>query len=67
MTVDKAKELPQVQMDGGSGYNRAATGLISTEVQREHGQEVVGPLIRERGLEEASGLMPGSRFSSPGV
>ena len=38
MTLDKARELLQVQVSMGGGYNRNSAKLILIEVAREHGQ-----------------------------
>ena len=59
MTLEKARELLQVQISLGSGYNRNSAKLILAEVQREHGQAAVDRLIRELGLEAAFGFKPG--------
>jgi hypothetical protein len=59
MTLEKARELLQVQISLGSGYNRNSAKLILAEVQREHGQAAVDRLIRELGLEAAFGFKAG--------
>lgn len=59
MTLEKARELLQVQISLGSGYNRNSAKLILAEVQREHGQAAVDHLIRELNLEAAFGFKPG--------
>ncbi len=59
MTLEKARELLQVQISLGSGYNRNSAKLILAEVQREHGQAAVDRLIRELNLEAAFGFKPG--------
>ena len=66
MTLDKARELIQVQVAFGGGYNRNAVRLILAEISNEHGQGAVDRLIRELGLEERFGLTPGTDFSSVG-
>ena len=66
MTLDKARELIQVQLGFGGGYNRNAVRLILGEIQRDHGQGAVDALIRELGLEQAFGLEPGTDFSGVG-
>jgi len=38
MTLDRAKELLQVQADFGGFYNANSAKLILAEVNREHGQ-----------------------------
>jgi hypothetical protein len=67
MTLDKARELIQVQLGFGGGYNRNAVRLILGEIQREHGQAAVDRLIDELGLEGAFGLTRGSDFSLVGI
>jgi len=59
MTLEKARELLNVQVSMGSGYNRNGAKLILAEVHREHGQAAVDNLIRELGLEAAFGFRPG--------
>jgi len=59
MTLEKARELLQVQISLGSGYNRNSAKLILAEVQREHGQAAIDRLIRELDLEAAFGFKPG--------
>ena len=66
MTLDKARELINVQLGFGSGYNRHSVRLILGEVQREHGQAAVDGLIREFGLEAKFDLEPGTDFSQVG-
>jgi len=66
MTPDRARELIQVQLDFGGGYNRNAVRLILAEIQNEHGQETVDRLIRELDLERAFGLAPGTDFGRVG-
>jgi len=65
MTLERARELLQVQVEFGSGYNRNAARLILAEVQREHGQTAVDRLIRELELETCFGFRAGTSFSSP--
>ena len=62
MTLERARELLEVQVGLASGYNRNAAKLILAEVMREHGQAAVDGLIRELGLQEAFGFAPGSLF-----
>ena len=59
MTLDKAKELLEVQVNMGGGYNRNGAKLILLEVHKEHGQAAVDQLIRELGLEDKFGFTPG--------
>ena len=46
MTLDKARELLEVQVYIGQGYNRNSAKLILAEVQREHGMEASRPAYR---------------------
>jgi hypothetical protein len=62
MTLDKARELIEIQVGIGGGYNRNATKLILVEVQKHHGQAAVDLLIREFDLEQKFGFKPGSHF-----
>ncbi|PLY15402.1 MAG: hypothetical protein C0631_07195 [Sedimenticola sp.] len=64
MTLDRARELIQVQLQFSSGYNRNAVRMILSEVQIEHGQSAVDRLIRELSLDQHYGLNPGTDFSS---
>jgi len=66
MTLDKARELIQVQLAFGGGYNRNAVRLILAEISNEHGQGAVDRLIRELDLEEKFGLTAGTDFSGVG-
>lgn len=63
MTLDRARELIEMQVSFGSGYNRNAVRLILGEIQREHGQSAVDQLVIELDLEQAFGLKPGTDFS----
>lgn len=56
MTLEKARQLLQVQIDFGGGYNRNGARLILADVVREHGQEVANRLIAEMRLDEIFGL-----------
>jgi hypothetical protein len=62
MTLERARELLQIQVDLGGGYNRNAARVILAEVQRQHGQEAVDRLIRDLDLEQHFGLRPGTVF-----
>ena len=66
MTLDKARELIEVQLSFGGGYNRKAVRLIMAETSNEHGQGAVDRLIRELGQEEKFGMSAGSDFSGVG-
>ena len=58
MTLDKARQLLQVQVDFGGGYNRNSARLILAEVVREHGQADANKLISELRLDEIFGTSP---------
>ena len=62
MTLDRAKELLEIQVKMASGYNRNAAKLILVEVQNEHGQAAVDHLIRDMNLEQVFGFQPGQTF-----
>ena len=62
MTLDRAKELLQVQVDFGGFFNGNAAKMILSEVSREHGRQAVDFLIREMQLDEAFGFVIGTRF-----
>lgn len=66
MTLDKARELIEVQVSFGGGYNRNAVRLILAEIANEHGQAAVDRLIREFDLSERFGLSAGTDFSRVG-
>ncbi len=66
MTIDKSRELIQVQVKMAGGYNRNSAKLILAEVEREHGQQAVDHLIRDFDLERIFGFKPGvSLVSKP--
>jgi len=56
MTLDKARQLLQTQLDFGSGYNRNAAKLILLEVQKEHGMSAYNQLVAELDLEKYFGF-----------
>lgn len=62
MTLEKARELLEVQAGFGGFYNGNSAKLILAEVSREHGQAAVDRLIRELELERIFGFRPGTRF-----
>ena len=66
MTLDKARELIEVQISFGSGYNRNSVRLILAEVQHQHGQAAVDQLIGQLGLQSKFDLVPGTDFSTVG-
>ncbi len=45
MTIDRARQLLQVQADFGGAYNRHSAKLILDEVTREHGKKAADELI----------------------
>ena len=62
MTIDKAREMLQVQAGFGGFYNANSAKLILAEVSREHGQGAVDQLIRECQLDRVFGFEPGMIF-----
>lgn len=58
MTLDKARQLLQVQVDFGGGYNRNSARLILAEVVREHGQTSANQLVSEMHLDDIFGFAP---------
>jgi hypothetical protein len=56
MTLEKARQLLEVQAGFGGGYNRNSARLILAEVRREHGEAATGSLIRELRLDEIFGF-----------
>ena len=58
MTLDKARQLLQVQVDFGGGYNRNSARLILAEVVREHGQAEANQMIKAMHLDEVFGFAP---------
>jgi len=66
MTIDKARQLLQVQVNFGGYYNRNSTRMILADVQREHGLEAADALIRELDLENVFGIKPGVVLQTPG-
>jgi hypothetical protein len=67
MTLDKARELIQVQCELGGGYNRNGVRMVLAEPHRQHGQTIVDRLIREFDLEIRFGIEPGSDLSRFGL
>jgi len=62
MTLERARQLLQVQADFGGFYNGNSAKLILSEVMREHGQDAVDQLVRELQLERIFGFRPGMLF-----
>ena len=63
MTLERARELLQVQAGFGGFYNANSAKLILSEVMREHGQQAVDQLIVELDLQRIFGFKPGTRFT----
>ncbi len=63
MTIDRARELIEIQANIAGGYNRNAAKLILAEVQKEHGQQYVDQLIVELDLETIFGFKTGTLFT----
>lgn len=63
MTLDKAREMLEVQAGFGSGYNANGARIVLAEVQRGHGQAAVDALISELQLDRVFGFSPGQDFS----
>ncbi len=64
MTLDKARDLLQTQVDFGGFYNRHGAKLILAEVMREHGQAAVDQFITELNLTEIFQFQLGEVFES---
>ncbi len=58
MTLEKARQLLQVQVDFGGGRNRQGARLIIEDVVREHGQNAANQIITEMHLQEIFGFAP---------
>jgi hypothetical protein len=59
MTLEKARQLLEVQAGFGGAYNRNGARLILAAVVREHGREAADALIRELRLAAVLGIAPG--------
>lgn len=64
MTLEKARELIEMHVQLGSGYNRNAVKMILGEVMRDFDQATVDDLIRRYGLEQKWEIKPGTVFTS---
>ncbi len=62
MTLERAKQLLQIQAGFGGPYNANSAKLILSEVMKEHGQQAVDGLIAELGLDGIFSFRPGTRF-----
>ena len=65
MTLEKARDLLEIQVYIGQGYNRNSVKLILAEVQREHGMEATDRLIADLNMEAIFGFVTGHAFKSP--
>jgi len=66
MTLERARELLEVQVYIGQGYNRNSAKLILAEVQREHGQDATDQLIVDLEMGTVFGFEIGQVFKPPG-
>ena len=62
MTLDKAREMLEVQAGFVGFYNANSAKPILAEVSRDHGQAAVDRRIRELNLDKVFGFEPGMRF-----
>jgi len=62
MTLERARQLLEVQAGFGGSYNANSSKLILSEVMKEHGQQAVDELIVGLGLDGIFGFKPGTRF-----
>jgi len=63
MTIDKARELLEVQVSMGGGYNRNGAKLILAEIDKFHGQAAVDQLINDLALESKFGFKVGEKIT----
>lgn len=62
MTLERARQLLEVQAGFGGPYNANSSKLILSEVMKEHGQQAVDELIVGLALDRIFGFKPGTRF-----
>ncbi len=62
MTLERARQLLEVQAGFGGPYNANSAKLILSEVMRENGQDAVDGLVMELELDRIFGFTPGTRF-----
>lgn len=62
MTIERARELLQVQVNFGGAYNRHSAKLILQEVAREHGAPAADALIVELKLNEVFDFVAGAEL-----
>ena len=67
MTLSRARELIEVQLQFSSGYNRNAVRMILGDVQREHGYDAVKELVEFYGLKQRFGLDHDMDYSRVGL
>jgi hypothetical protein len=65
MTLERARELLEVQVYIGQGYNLNSAKLILAEVQREHGTKATDQLIVDLDMDSVFGFEIGQIFKSP--
>lgn len=64
MTLQRARELLEIQVYVGQGYNRNSAKLILAEVQREHGLNATNQLIVDLDMGVVFGFEVGEVFKS---
>ena len=62
MTLEKAREMIADHVAIAGGYNQTSTKMILGELQNDEGQTAVDSVIREFGLEELWGFVPGQKI-----
>ena len=62
MTLEKAREMIADHVAIAGGYNQTSTKMILGELQNDEGQTAVDSIIREFGLEELWGFVPGQKI-----
>jgi hypothetical protein len=65
MTLEKARELLEIQVYIGQGYNLNSAKLILAEVQREHSMEPKNRLIADLDIQTVFGFEKDQSFKSP--
>lgn len=65
MTSEKVKDLLEIQVSIGQGYNRNAARLILAEEQRDLGQSAVDHLINDLNIHDIFGFNSGQEFKTP--
>ena len=62
MTLAKAREMIADHVAIAGGYNQTSTKMILGELQQDEGQSSVDSVIREFGLQELWGFVPGVKI-----